>query len=64
MSCITIDDPGALLAGDTPGKNLNPQGCPEAGPVFAFAKRPEDTKAVRWPDFGFYDWPEVGLEAL
>ena len=46
-------------AGDLPGAAVSPRGCPDIGPVFSFAKRPQDLKAVRWPDHGFYDWPEV-----
>ncbi|KAK9861994.1 hypothetical protein WJX84_011906 [Apatococcus fuscideae] len=52
-------DVGAIATGDLPGDSVSPHGCPEIGPVFSFSKRPEDVKAVRWPDFGFYDWPEA-----
>ena len=51
--------PNIWAAGDLPGAAVSPRGCPDVGPVFSFAKRPQDMKAVRWPDHGFYDWPEV-----
>ncbi|KAK9836907.1 hypothetical protein WJX74_010911 [Apatococcus lobatus] len=52
-------DIGAFSTGDLPGGSEPRSGCPEAGPIFCFSKRPEDVQAVRWPDFGFYDWPEA-----